>query len=69
MELLYYSGRAGLAWITTDRAHVFRYATYQAARLAAERHNIALHGSGSRRWQYARARKGERAMTLKTLQM
>ena len=43
---VFYTGRAGDGWVSTDQAEAFTYSTYEAAKAKADRYNAhtALHG-------------------------
>jgi hypothetical protein len=45
-EKVFYTGRAGIAWVSTNEAEAFEYATYEAAKAKADRHNVfsPVHG-------------------------
>lgn len=45
-QKVFYTGRVGNAWVSTDEREAFEYKTYEAAKAKADRHNeySPIHG-------------------------
>lgn len=45
-EKVFYTGKVGNAWVSTNEAEAFGYPTYEAAKAKADRHNVysSIHG-------------------------